>query len=360
MNKWVKKHWIFSSLIAFILAFGLFMHFYLHAYLIRYVNRKLNESPDYKSHLDDIGIHLWRGAYSIERLNVLKRNGDAAIPFFKADTIDISLQWKALFHRRIVAKVALFGPQINFISSDNKAIQQVKANVNWQDQVLSLIPFKLNDVRVRGGSIHWRDPQSDPPMDIHLHDLDADAHNLTNSERLSSTLAATVIGKAVVMRDGDLHFEATADPYQKMPTFKSKLVLEHLGLPQLNTFFKKYVAIEVHDGTFNLYSELAASEGALSGYVKPLMDHLDTMNLKPEKKRPGEVIKGTLVEIAATLLTNNPKDRLGSRLEVKGRFDQPGVDKWTAFTSALHNAFIKALPASLDNTLNLKKLKGLS
>jgi len=354
MDQWIKKHRIFSGFVAFILVFGLFVHFYLHAYLIRYVNHKLNESRDYKSHLDDIGIHLWRGAYSIERLNVLKRNGDATIPFFKADTIDISVQWKELFHRHIVAKVILRGPQINFISSDNKEIQQTKADAHWQDQIQSLIPFKLNYVRVFGGSIHWLDPQSDPPMDIYLRDLDVYAYNLTNSERLSSTLAATVTGKATVMRDGDLHFEATADPYEKMPTFKAKLVIEHLGLPQLNTFFKKYVAIEVHDGTFSLYSELAASKGDLKGYVKPLMDHLDTMNLKPEKKRASEVIKGTLVQILATLLTNNPKDRLGSRLEVTGRFDRPGVNKWAAFTSALYNAFIHALPASLEHTLNLK------
>jgi hypothetical protein len=349
-----RRHGLLYGMLAFLVLAGLCAHFFLHAYLIRYVNRKLNEIPGYRAHLNDIGIHLWRGAYSIEGLDVLKREGDAAVPFFKAPTIDISLQWKELLHRHVVAKVMLLDPQINFISSDDKEIQQTNVKGSWRDQVKALIPFKLNYVKVRNGSIHWRDPASDPPMDIYLHALDIDAYNLTNSERLSNTLASTVLGKAIVMDGGDLHFEATADPYEKMPTFKSKLVLERLALPQLNTFFKKYAAIEVHDGTFNLYAELAASKGELSGYVKPLLDHLDTMNLKPEKKHVGEVVKGTLVEIVTAILTNNPKDRVGSRLEVTGRFDQPGINKWVAFTSALHNAFIAALPASLDNALNLE------
>jgi hypothetical protein len=141
-KSWFEKHRFFSFFVGFILILAILAHLYLHAYLIRYVNRKLNNIPDYRAHLEDIGIHLWRGAYSIEGINVLKRDGSATLPFFKAKTIDISLQWKELLHRHIVAQVLLEEPQINFISSANKNIQQTGVDDSGQDQVKALIPFK--------------------------------------------------------------------------------------------------------------------------------------------------------------------------------------------------------------------------
>ncbi len=352
-HSWFRRHWVLSGLGAVLLIAGLLAHFYLHSYLVRYVNQKLNESPDYKARVEDIGVHLWRGAYSIDGLKVEKREGESVIPFFKATTIDISLQWKELFHRHIVAKVILTDPEINIVSSKNKAIEQKKVNARWQDQVQALIPFRLNYVKIVEGKIHWRDPASDPPMDIYLHGMNVSAYNLTNSERLSKTLASTVVGDAIAMKDGRLHFEATADPYAERPTFKAKLTLKDLGLPQLNTFFKKYAALEVRDGTFSLYLEMAGRHGELSGYVKPIIDHLNKVELKHEKKSAGEVIKGTVIEILIGLLTNTPKDRLGTRLEIEGRYDQPDVNVWIAVSSALRNAFIKAIPAKLDQALNL-------
>lgn len=351
---WFRRHWFITTVVSIIVVVGLVMHFFLHAYLIRFVNKKLNENPHYKAHLDDIGVHLWRGAYSIEGLDVSKREGKVVTPFFKATDIDISVEWKQLFHHHIVAKVKLVDPVINVVTSEEKAANQTKVEGSWQDQVKSLVPFQLNRLRIVNGAIHWKDPFSDPPMDIYLHELNVTAYNLTNSTRLSKSLAATIVGDGTAMKDGALHLEATANPYEKLLTFKSVMTLKHLGLPQLNAFFKKYAAIEVHDGTFSLYSELAGDKGELKGYVKPIIDDLDEKSLKHEKKSPGEVIKGTVVEILITILTNNPKDRLGTRLQLSGRYDQPGVSLWVAITSAFRNAFIKAMPAKLDRVLNLK------
>jgi len=350
---WFQKHWFATALISFLTITAVLVHLYLHAFVIRYVNQKLNAMPDYRAHLEDIGIHLWRCAYSIEGLKVIKRRGSEEIPFFKAQTIDISMQWKELIHRRIVAKIILYEPQINFISSENKAIEQNSVDKRWQDQVKALIPFNLNYVKVRDGSIHWRDPESNPPMNIYIQDLMLDVYNITNSEKLSSNFETTLKGQATVMKKGQLFLNATANPYETLPTFKSKIVLEKLPLPELNTFFKKYAALEVKDGTFNFYSELAGSKGELNGYAKPIINDLDTVRLKPEDKSMGDVVKGSFVEIVISLLTNRDKDRLGTRLEISGRYDQPGVSTWVAITTAFHNAFVQALPAKLDDALHL-------
>src|SRR5947209_3289669 len=93
-KNWFGRHKITTGVLLVFLAVGIFAHFYLHAFLIRYVNEKLDRLPGYHAHLDDIGVHLVRGAYSIERLKILKNEGDVPVPFFQADTIDISIHWK--------------------------------------------------------------------------------------------------------------------------------------------------------------------------------------------------------------------------------------------------------------------------
>ena len=219
---WIRRHRLMTALVAGLFIIGVIAHFCLHAFLVRFVNRKLNTIPDYSAHIDDIGVHLWRGAYSIEGLKVLKREGRSVAPFFQARDIDISLQWKELFHRHIVAKVIMTEPQITVVTSKNKAVEQSVQGGGWQEQVQSLVPIKLNYFKIVDGSVHWRDPFSDPPMDIFLHELNMTAYNLTNSSRLSTKLASTIVGDGVIMKDGRLHLDATTDPYEKLPTFKSE------------------------------------------------------------------------------------------------------------------------------------------
>src|SRR5438105_4923382 len=40
-----------------------------------YVNRTIDQSPLYAGRIGDIDVHLWRGAYSIHDLRIVKRTG---------------------------------------------------------------------------------------------------------------------------------------------------------------------------------------------------------------------------------------------------------------------------------------------
>src|SRR5690606_39605074 len=62
-----------------------------------YVNKELDNIPEYKGSIEDVDINLWRGAYQIQGVKLLKTTGKIPVPFFSADEIDLSVEWGAIF-----------------------------------------------------------------------------------------------------------------------------------------------------------------------------------------------------------------------------------------------------------------------
>jgi hypothetical protein len=57
----------------------------------KYVNKKLDEMPEYDGRIGDVDIHLWRGAYSIQGIEIIKTEGDVPVPFFSSRRVMFSV-----------------------------------------------------------------------------------------------------------------------------------------------------------------------------------------------------------------------------------------------------------------------------
>ena len=209
---------------------------------------------------------------------------------------------------------------------------------------------------VKKGEIHFRNFHADPPIDIVIHDIVLVATNLTNSKKLSNTLKATIDGDGVAMSDGDVHLHMTADPLGSGKTFKLELKLTHLPLPELNNFFKHYLAVNMRRGTLSLYMEGAAENNKFAGYIKTLLEHPDLVNIK-EDATLGEFFKGFAVKMVSYLLKNHPKDRLATRIEISGAIDHPEANIWIAVASFLHNWLIKAIAPGIEGSVTLQNAR---
>ena len=47
-----------------------------------YVNHHLSKISDYSGRVENIRVHLWRGAYEIDRISINKTEGKIPVPFF--------------------------------------------------------------------------------------------------------------------------------------------------------------------------------------------------------------------------------------------------------------------------------------
>jgi len=326
-------------------------------YIVKdYVNKTLSEIPGYKGIVEDIDMNLWRGAYEIEIISLVKTDGDVPVPFFSADKIDLSVQWDALFEGSLVAEIVLENPEINFVAGPSEEQSQSSVDDSWTDKVRELFPLKINRFEIHNGEIHFRDFHSDPNVDIYLNNIFASAENLTNSKDLSKTLMANINARGNAMGQGTFKLHIDINPFEKAPTFNLDAELKNIDMKKLNNFIKAYGSFDVEEGTFELYGEFAAANGKFEGYIKPLFKDLKVLSLKEDSENPLQLFWETIVGAVTGLFENQEKDQLAAKIPFSGNFEDPDANIWSTIGSVLENAFIRALIPSIEGSVNLEQV----
>ncbi len=350
-----KKRWliVLASFVVLLIAFRIALPYIL----LRYVNRQLTKIDGYYGHVNDIDVSLLRGAYTIKGLRLDKVEGKIPVPFFKAESSDISIEWRALFHGRIVAEIVVEKPVLNFVNGPTKATTQTSIDKDWTQVVDNLVPFKLNRFEINHGEVHYRDFHSDPKVDVHATQVHILAENLSNAKKIKQTLPSSVIATANVY-DGDVSVEMKINPLKKPAIFDMNMKMTTMNLTNLNDFLRAYGNFDVEKGTISLYTEAAAKNGLISGYTKPIVKDLKVVNWKEDIKKPLKLVWEALVGAVAKLLTNHKKDQLATRITFEGDMNDPNVDIWYIIGQLLRNAFIQALYPSLENSIGINSVPG--
>jgi len=352
MKKLVSRWWFWVLVV--IAATAVIMHLYFAIWVRDYVNRKLSEIPDYRAHVDDVTLHLWRGAYQIHNIKIEKVSHHVPVPFFSAPLIDLSVEWKALLQGSFVGEIDFHRPELNFVNGRSKAEQQAAVDQPWAEKIKQLFPLKFNRFAVHNGEIHYRDFSSDPNVDIVIDRVQMVATNLTNSKKLSKSLIAEIQGTGRPLREGQARVQMSLDPYASKPTFALNLELREIPLTKLNDFARAYGHFDFKSGTLRLATQLSSKNGSFTGYVEPVFDNMTIGTAQDEKANPLSGLWASVVNGLTKVIRNQPKNRFGTRVPISGSFDQPQPAILTTVFNVFRNAFVKAFEGKLENqNLNL-------
>jgi hypothetical protein len=322
-----------------------------------YVNRELCSSPQYKGSVAHVTVHLWRGAYRLKDVAIFKTGGQIKEPFFAARQIDLSLQWRELFHGAVVGSIRITEPEVNFVAGPTMEESQVGTNTSWISMVKSLFPVNFNRVEVDRGQIHFANHYSAPPVDVLLKNVQGVVTNLSNTPDLKAALPAGLVATGATGNGGGLRLDIRLAPKAPAPTFELTAQLTNVDMVALNDLFKAYGKFDVDRGLFSLYTSVAVKNGAYDGYVKVFFEDLKVFAWEKERhnnfvKVFWEAIVGTL----ATVLKNQPHDRLAAKVPISGTYGTNHVDVLSAIGSVLHNAFVRALIPRLDGPVTVNKV----
>lgn len=332
-----------------------------------YVHRTLDRIPAYDGRVRDVDLHIWRGAYEIEGLEIVKETGDVPLPFLSAEKLDLSVEWKALFRGSLVGEIRVEAPKLNIVTESpvQKAPpagagkpgaqtgMEGDAEKHWTSAVRDLFPLRIDRFSIQGGEVHLRDLRGAPPVDVEIRDLQLEARNLTNSGKISKTLMASVRGNGTLPGDGSIHLRVDLNPFKKDPTFDLDLSLINVDMTRLNDLFRHRAGIDVEAGRMSVFLECASSEGQFKGYVKPLFKGLEVTDGKEDRSFT-EKVKETAVELVAKILRNDEDDTVATRLPFAGRYGGTEVGVWTAVLTLFRHAFVEALSPALDRSIGLK------
>ncbi len=347
------RGWFVALIVIAVIAIG--FRIALPIAVTRYANGVLDSIPGYEGRIADVDVHLWRGAYTIHQLDIVKidvaqKTGKVSrAPVLKADTIDLSVEWGELVRGAVVGQVEFVRPTLNLYAGPVRK-EQTKAGDDFISKLRELLPLQINRFAVSDGELHFRNYAAQPDIDIYLDRINLVARNLTNSTKISDTLVATVSGEGRAMKSGRVELEMKIDPFAPHPTYDLALELKNLHLPELNNYLRHYLAVVARDGRFSLYAESSAKDGRFKGYVKPFVKDLDVLKVKRDKSL-GETIKAFFVKIVAGVFENEPKEQLATKIEFSGSFENPKISLWDAVTEFLRNAF-EALPPGLEGSVS--------
>jgi hypothetical protein len=308
-----------------------------------------------------VDIHLLRGAYVIQGTVLEKKDGTSIVPFLDIPEIDLSVEWKALLHGSIVAQIEMREPKVNFVGGSG-ASNQAGGGTDWRETVKDLVPLKINRFAIVNGQVHYVDPTAKPKVDLQVDDLDVDATNLTNSEKLAGSLVANVKAHGKPLGLGQFNLEASVDPYADQPTFDMNATMKSIPLIKGNDFLKAYGKLDLEAGTLDVYSELASKDGHFKGYIKPLLHDTKVVSLKKDLNEGGPIQTAweTAVGAVKGILANDKTDNVATVIPIEGSFKDPKINAWTTVALALRNAFIQAIFGGLEGTINMKSVEDVS
>ena len=326
-----------------------------HYAIKSYVNNRLRQLPDYTGNVHTIDVHLWRGSYKILDLNIEKKSGDKPpVPFFSSPDIDLSLQWRELFHGSAVGQVLLTRPIVNFVGGE-AGQSQLGTNQPWETTFTSLYPFKINKFEIDDGAVHFHNFQKSLPVDVYLTNFTLIATNLSNSRKQTEKLPAGIKASGTTLGNGWFNTDIRLNPLEANPTFELNASLSNVDLTALNNFLEAYGKFDVARGDFEMYTSFASAEGKYDGYVKVLFKNLDVFSWeKDHKKNILKLFWQAIVGLVSEGLKNQPHDQLATQIPISGNYNGSHVGIIPAVGSLLKNAFIRALLPKIDQRVTLQ------
>jgi hypothetical protein len=273
-------------------------------------------------------------------------------PFFGASVIDLSVEWKALFHGAFVGEMEFDDATLEFTKDKVEPSHLKKDSSSFKGLKKDLMPMQVNRFEVNNGKIRYIDPNSKPKVDIAMKNVHILAENLRNSYDSSAVLPAKIQATAEVY-DGRIAVNMKSNPLAESPTFDVNAEAKDINLVKLNEFFQAYAKVDVNKGTFGLYTEVAAKNGKFDGYVKPLIKHLDVLGKEDRKDNIFQKLWEGFVGTVGDVFTNQPKSQFATKVPLKGSIKSPDANMWYAITEIAQNAFVQALQPAIDHEISI-------
>lgn len=325
------------------------------------VNRVLRGLQEYDGSVDAVHVNLWRGAYEIDGLRLFRRDRSDE-PMLEVKRVDLSLRWSALLHGRVVAEVVCHHPIVSFEArGEHRERDAAVADEPWTWHLDRLAPFAIDRFVVRDGEVRYRDASRSPVVDLYATDVYAEVLNLANVRDAAQNreLFTEVEVAARPFGTAELEARARLDPLAEPVRLEMDAAVREVQLTDLADWLRAYGAIDAEAGTLGVYSEFAAADGQVEGYVKTLFDGMRIVRYR-DLTDPREALHGlweALVSAAVTVLENQPHERLATKIPLRGTTNGTRADVLATLGNLLRNAFLAALGPAIDDSIDLRDME---
>ncbi len=359
-----KKRYLIPVIVIILL---IVVRLLLPYFVKKYVNKVLADIPGYYGHVNDIDIALIRGAYVINGLYLNKADAQSQVPFLDFEKSDISIEWKSLFHGKIVSEIILTRPKFIYVFEDQQEKPGTKTEVDdWSKALTDLVPIDINHLEIVDGTAAFVQLKSNPNIDLNLKTIYLTADNLKNVVQDNEILPSEIHATATSIGNGKMKLDGKLNLIKEIPDLDIDFSLTAVDITALNDFTNYYTGIDFKSGTLEVFSEVAIADGFLKGSIKPIIKNSKLLN-----KEDGfvETLWEGFVGFFKFILKNQKENTLATKVPIEGDLNNVNTKIWPTITNIFRNAWIKAFKDMVDHDINFddaqeeasksnKKIKG--
>jgi hypothetical protein len=256
----------------------------LPALLTWLANMAVRKIPGIRGKVRRVQIDFMTPGLTAKDVSVATLNGGAPGHRIEVGAIAVNSQWKSLLTGALVASLRVDAPRLWFNAdairsahdgNGKREAQREKSGPPWQEKLTQLPRFKVASAILTDGEVRVVGAPGERDAEVSVDRLNLCAENITNSTELAPTLMAKLSADACLLSSGTFQLQAQGYPLAKVPTFNADLSSSDIDLSVLRDIIQKAVDIDVRHGIAGLYVEAAAADGYVSGYAKPVFDHLE-------------------------------------------------------------------------------------
>src|SRR6185369_4681767 len=190
---------------------------YVIAFLIdeplrRMTERQMNaRMKGYTARIGRLNFHPIGFAVDLHDL-VFVQDAHPDPPVLRVPQLTASVQWGALVHRRVVADFQVLAPAIyvdhTHLARELEDPTPVKEH-GWQEALQAIYPLKLNELRIRNGSVTYVDTGQIRPLT--LRRIEVVVNDVRNVRSAPDMYPSPVRIEATIFDEGRLQIEGQAD-----------------------------------------------------------------------------------------------------------------------------------------------------
>ena len=298
--------------------------------------------------LDQVALDYFRPLTNRANLSVRKGTLTAAG----------NTEYAPKFKMAVLERVHIDGLSVDYVHKPQTAAdesERVKSTAKAAQSVSNdtSVQLKIDQLNAVRSDVGFVNRAASPSYRVVLTNADLSVENLSN-QRIQGD--ATVQLKGKLMGTGDTQVRALVRPKSRSGDMDLTVQVEETAMESLSDLARAHGKVDVAAGAFSMYADLRVRDGALDGYIKPVVWGLETSRQAPESVR--EKLREGMVSVAAKVLKNRPRREIVTVMNVSGRIDQPQVRTWPTVRGLLRNAFIRAIDPGFepdnDRTAKLK------
>ncbi|MEL0646290.1 DUF748 domain-containing protein [Pseudoalteromonas agarivorans] len=330
-----------------------------------YVNEQIKNTEGITGHVGDVDLHLYRGAYAIDNVEIYATNATSAPkPLLAIQTLDFSLAWSALFKGNLVTNMAFKSPEIVIYDkepSTQEQNQQVKDETTWVGLANNLVLFSIDTLSIENGKVTLVNSTQSGTKPTYISDINAYIRNITNAQNLSKTLVTSLNVRGKLMGEAALSLNGKLDPFSKKANFDFNAEVQRFSVKNLETVFQVYTPFDIEAGGIDGAMELAASNNKLEGYVKAGVQNLSVFSWREDIEKDDDglftaIFEGS-IDLLSSILENDDSKLVAARVPIEGELDNTDISTFQAVVSVLKNAFFDAFNMQVDNVITFEDAK---